>query len=135
MVYKYWTNGTYTDDSFSLTSENGASIGITEYNNFFWIVDKIDDEVYKYWVNGTYTEKSWDTAGSLNEQPEGITILNDSFYIITQWRDEVYEYETGFVTFNFNDLAFADGDHNWTVESFDTVDTLGTTDTWNFSIS
>jgi len=139
-VYKYFTNGTYTGTSFNTTGDNAEPRGLTDYNDFFWITDTTDDEVYKYWTNGTYTGTSFDTNGTDavpigNNVPNGITDYNDFFWITDVADEEVYKYETGFVRYEFNGLAFADGIHNWTADAYDTSNNLVTTDTLNFSVS
>ena len=137
-VYKYWTNGTYTGVSF-LTGVSINPRGITEYNGFFWITDASNDEVYKYWTNGTYTGIHFDTNANGNVNPRGIVSGSDDyndFFWVVDVNDNVYRYETGFFEYKFNNIIIEDGDHNWTVDSYDIFDNYGnTTDVWLFSIN
>jgi len=80
-VYKYTVSGTYTGTSFdTAASGNGNPLGITVYNNAFWITDYGDDEVYKYSAtneisykfnniavlsgNNNWTLETYDVAGN-----------------------------------------------------------------------
>lgn len=60
-VYKYWTNWTYTGESYDIFAEDIDFSGITEYNEYLWLMD-FGADVYKY-KGLTYPEDSFMEAG------------------------------------------------------------------------
>ena len=93
IVYKYYFNGTYTGESFSIV-QSGNYGGITQNGTFFWITDWSDMMIYKYYINGTYTQQSSNTTvGGGTTDPSGIT-QDGTFLWITNWvgGGKIYKY-------------------------------------------
>ena len=118
ILLEYWTNGTYTGNTYSLTG--AGEIAITEYDGFFWTNDIADLEVYKYYANNvSYTGFSFDTSGEAGTSQRGIVEYNGFLWIVSFDNTAVYKYwpngtytGTSFITSAFNDAPVGIEYHN-----------------------
>ena len=90
-VYKYHSNGSYTNHSegFSVSDYVSSPAGITYANGYFWILDDDTNSVYKYHPDGgRYTNFSVDYVSS----PSSITYANGYFWILDRFNFLVHKY-------------------------------------------
>ncbi|MCY4491553.1 MAG: hypothetical protein OXC46_08855 [Thaumarchaeota archaeon] len=82
-VVAYNPDGTPDPSSnFDLDSSNNHPAGITFYDDKFWIVDTIDNEVYAYNLDGTPDPSSNFYLAFVNSSPVGITFHDDKFWVL-----------------------------------------------------
>jgi hypothetical protein len=111
-------NGTYTGTHWD-TVGSGASNpgGVTNNNNYMWILDWGDTEVYVYFMNGTYTGNHWDTAISGGEYPVSITQNGTYFWIVDLTglteRVYIYDFDGVYPTYPYLDIGTPDVTHEW----------------------
>ena len=86
------SGGNGGSSSFDLDSSNTGALGITYFNNRFYVVDTWDDKVYAYTSSGQRDAGADFDLDNLNGSARDITYFNNRFYVVDWEDDKVYVY-------------------------------------------
>ncbi len=118
-VYKYFLNGTYGDENYSVSDDMSAPESITQNNSFFWITDYPLMTVDIYHMNGTHSGETFSISNIGHANPDrGITNDNSNIWISDRHTDKVYKYymNGSDTSFNFSIASETDNSRDITVD-------------------
>jgi hypothetical protein len=85
---------TYSNTSFSVSSEEATPLGMTWDGSYFYIAGQVGDTVYQYDSDGLYTGFSFSAGGGGNVELRGLGWDGSSLWAINVSDSTAYQYGT-----------------------------------------